>query len=196
MVQPAMLGSIDYSPHEATLRALLQAIEQKMVCIVTYQGQNRPVREHEMAVTRLVSGKQTLYAHGWKVTSKGKVEARHPLFLAVHRMGEVVLTRRTHDLATPVEDAGFGIMDGEPFTVQVNMTSTVATYMRERVFGPDQKITDSRDGGVKLSFTARSKEEVLSFVLSFGRHARVLKPQWLVDRVRQEAEAVLGNNAE
>lgn len=86
-------------------------------------------------------------------------------------------------------------MDGEPFTVELYMTSTVGTYVRERIFGPNQTISDCRDGGVNLSFTARSKSEVLSFVLSFGRHARVLKPQWLVDRVRQEAEAILASNA-
>ncbi|WP_241159341.1 MULTISPECIES: hypothetical protein [unclassified Desulfovibrio] len=73
LVQPAMLGNIDYAPFAHILTSLLRAIRQRLVCEITYA--RKPGRTYEMAVTRLVSGHGALYAHGWKVTDKGRVEA-------------------------------------------------------------------------------------------------------------------------
>ena len=63
LVQPAMLGSIDYAPFAEILATLLRAIGQRLVCEITYA--RKPDRIYEMAVTRLVSGHGALYAHGW-----------------------------------------------------------------------------------------------------------------------------------
>lgn len=189
-VQPASLGMIDYTPLQGMLHTLLRAIEQRIVCEVTYAPSGKPERVYEMAVTRLVSGRHALYVHGWKVVEKGCAKAQHPLFFAVHRIRAVQLTRRTHELTTPEEDAGFGLMDGTPFRVCVRITKEAATYVRERVFGPEQNIEDMEDGSVVLSFIARSEDELLAWVLSFGRRAYVLKPIEFAEKVRIEARAI------
>jgi predicted DNA-binding transcriptional regulator YafY len=41
-----------------------------------------------------------------------------------------------------------------------------------------------------MTFTASSEPEVLSWVLSFGDEVKALKPDWLVDRVKQTIEKV------
>ena len=189
LVQPAMLGSIDYAPFAEILATLLRAIRQRLVCEIIYA--RKPDRIYEMAVTRLVSGRGALYAHGWKVTDKGRVEALHPLFFAVHRLKDVRLTRRIHDLQSPEEEPGFGVADGAPFRVRLAVAPALAAYVRERVFGPEQHIEEAEDGGVILSFLARSGQEVLAWVLSLGRHARVLEPASLAEQVRDEARALL-----
>ena len=189
LVQAAMLGSIDYAPYAEILAKLLRAIREGLVCEITYA--RKPDRTYEMAVTRLVSGHGALYAHGWKVTDKGRVEALHPLFFAVHRLRDVRLTRRTHDLQSPVEEPGFGVMDGAPFQVRLAIAPALAGYVRERVFGPEQHIEEAGNGGIILSFIARSEQEVLAWVLSLGRHARVLEPAALARQVQDEARALL-----
>ena len=189
LVQPAMLGSIDYAPYAGILATLLRAIRQRLVCEISYA--RKPGRTYEMAVTRLVSGHGALYAHGWKVTDKGRVEALHPLFFAVHRLSDVRLTRRTHELRSPVEELGFGVADGAPFLVRIAVAPALASYVRERVFGPEQHFEEGEDGGVILSFLARSEQEILAWVLSLGRHARVLEPVSLAEQVHDEARALL-----
>lgn len=189
LVQTAMLGNIDYAPYAELLARLLCAIRERLVCEITYS--RKPGRIYEMAVTRLVSGRGALYAHGWKVTDKGRVEALHPLFFAVHRLSDVRLTRRIHELQSPEEEPGFGVADGAPFRVRLAIAPALAGYVRERVFGPEQQIEDVGDGALILSFIARSEQELLAWVLGLGRHARVLEPAAFAEAVRDEARAIL-----
>lgn len=189
VLHPALLGSIDYGPFQTILQQLLTAIETRHVCEIRYASDKNPERTHEMAVTGMVSGRQALYVRGWCVFPKGKVTARHPLFLAVHRIREVIPTRRIHVLSSPSEDVGFGIMEGEAFAVRVQFTADAALYVRERVFSPDQRIEDvGTEGSIILSFTARSEPEVLSWVMSFGSKAQALAPAWLVQEIYAEAK--------
>ena len=191
-VQPAMLGVIDHAPLQKVLPTILHAIEHRTVCLITYAAAGKPEREHEMALTNLMSGRQALYLHGWRVSDKGSPEALHPLFLAVHRIKDVVPTRRSHQLEPPAYEQGFGIMEGEPFRVRVHIARKAAAYVRERVFGPEQTVEDAPDGeGVILSFIARSEDELLGWVLSFGSKARVLEPDFMVKKVYEEAQAIL-----
>lgn len=190
--QTAMLGSLDYTPLQKVLQTILQAIEDHIVCIVTYAAAGKPEREHEMALTNLTCGRQALYLNGWSVKDKGTPKARHPLFLAIHRIKKVELTRRKHQLQPPEYEAGFGVMEGTPFRVRVHIASQAAPYVRERIFGPEQTVEDAPDGSVILSFIARSVDELLGWILSFGRRARVLEPDFMVEKVREEARAILG----
>lgn len=193
LVQPALLGVIDYAPLQDILGTVMCAIQQSIVCEITYAPPGKRERTYEMAVTRMVSGHHALYAHGWKVAPKGRAEAKHPLFLAVHRMRAAHLTKRSHELHTPKEEEGFGLIDGKVFRVTLRIAKEAANYVRERVFGPRQRIDDAGDGSVLLSFMARSEKELLSWVLSFGRSAHVLEPQDFAKRVRSEAYAILRN---
>lgn len=194
LVQPAILGGIDYAPLQRTLHTLLTAMEERTVCEIIYAPHDKAQRTHEMAVTNMVSGRSALYLRGWKVTDKGTPRAEHPLFLAVHRIQSAILTRRTHDLPPPPQEEGFGIMDGSAFTVRARMDAFTATYVRERYFGPDQRVEALENGHVLLTFTARSEPEVLSWALSFGEYITVLEPQWLVGRIVGTAQALLKNH--
>lgn len=193
LVQPALLGVIDYAPLQDILNTVMCAIQQRIVCEIVYAPPSKAECSYEMAVTRMVSGRHALYAHGWKVADKGRAEAKHPLFLAVHRMCSAHLTRRAHELHTPEEEEGFGLIDGKVFRVTLHIAKEAANYVRERVFGPRQRIEDADDGSVLLSFMARSEKELLAWVLSFGRSVRVLEPQAFAKRVRSEAYAILRN---
>lgn len=60
-------------------------------------------------------------------------------------------------------------------------------YVAERVWSNDQKLTTRSDGGLELQFTAISRPEVISWVLSFGREAELLEPVEL----RRELKALV-----
>jgi predicted DNA-binding transcriptional regulator YafY len=66
-----------------------------------------------------------------------------------------------------------------------------ALYVRERTWSQDQAVEDQADGGLTLAFTATSRPEVLSWVLSFGHQARLLEPEDLADQVQRELSETL-----
>jgi len=72
--------------------------------------------------------------------------------------------------------------------VQVEFSGFAAEYVAERIWSPDQKITKRKDGRIKLKFTASSVAEVVSWILSYGHEAKVLKPGWLVEELEEEVE--------
>lgn len=188
----AMLGTIDYDPFQIILQTLLKAISKKQICQIAYKAQDKPSRIHEMAVVGLYGSRQALYAKGWRVKDKGKAEPLHPLFLAVHRMEEIILTRRTHQIPLTHEDTQhFGLIEDTPFTVKVFFARELETYIRERRFSTEQLIETVEDG-IELTFTACSDMEVMAWILGFGSKARTIEPAWLVQRIRAELAMMAG----
>ena len=83
-------------------------------------------------------------------------------------------------------------MDGKPFRVKVTFRSATAAYVTERTWSDDQKLKSLPDGGLLLEFTATSRPEVLSWVLSFRAEAQLLEPADL----REEMTSIVENLAE
>jgi len=100
--------------------------------------------------------------------------------LAIHRMASLSLTDRVFE--TPREKkknlpAMFGFIPGQPFQAEVAFLPQAARYVAERTWSDDQKILHHRAGGLTLKFTASSRQEVISWVLGFGKQAELLAPE-------------------
>lgn len=112
--------------------------------------------------------------------------------LAVHRIVSVKTASRTFVRPRNRAKRGgrtFGFMPGQAFSVKVQFKQPAACYVAERIWSDDQKMTTRRDGGLELQFTATSRPEVISWVLSFAREAELLKPADL----RQEIADLVGD---
>ena len=90
----------------------------------------------------------------------------------------------------------FGIIKKESFEVVVEFSGFAARYVAERMWSPDQKVIKKKGGNVKLIFTASSRPELMAWVLSFGNEAKLIKPDWLVDEVRQTVDRTRGRYSE
>lgn len=62
--------------------------------------------------------------------------------------------------------------------------------MSERTWHESQRIKAARDGSITVQLELGSLEEIQRWILSWGRHVRVLEPKELAERVRDEARAV------
>ncbi len=78
-------------------------------------------------------------------------------------------------------------MKGEPFHVKMAFQPAAAAYVSERTWSDDQMLTSKADGSVILEFTATSRPEVLSWVLSFRAEAELMAPEDL----RQELTSIV-----
>lgn len=139
---------------------------------------------------KIFSYKDSVYVHAHLARAPTKPYSKpefDPL-LAIHRIKKVELTDRLFDFPNNYDfektfKQNFGIIKEDAFEVEVEFTGWAARYVSERIWSPDQKI-NKRNGTTKLTFSASSEPELISWLLSFGEEAKLLKPAWLISNVR------------
>ena len=107
----------------------------------------------------------------------------------VHRIKKVEVTDRMFEFPKrydfeEVYNRSFGIWKEGSFKVEVEVEGESAEWVQERMWSPDQKITKMRGGKIKIVFTASSDAEVVNWLLSCEHEARLIKPYWLVEKVK------------
>lgn len=184
-------GRIDYTPHGETIHRLTEAMKNHRVCLITYKSISA-VEPKKICVSPLImfSHNDALYINGL-LASKSPKNSDRPEFdpiLAVHRIQNVEITSTTfarpekYDFEKQFNNR-FGVMQDESFTVKAEFAKPVAEYVAERIWSPGQQITRLENGGLIITFNAASSREVIAKILSFGDHAQILEPAWLVDKL-------------
>ena len=184
-------GTIDYTPHQQTLRTLMQAMEQRKVCKLTYQaGMWDEPKTYYIMPLKIFAHRDTLYVHARFHKAPGK-KYRTPKFdpfLPIHRIKQIELTDTIYQYPadynfTKEFTKDFGVMKGDSFKVAAEFTGWAAQYVAERNWSEDQKIKYLGKGKIRLSFTASSEPELIGWLLSFGEDVKLLKPKWLVKAI-------------
>ncbi|MCL6621212.1 MAG: WYL domain-containing protein [Syntrophobacterales bacterium] len=196
-------GVVDYSAHQELVNTLLQAMTERRICRVRYHSPRQPEpREYAVAPLFFLSHYSSLYVRCWRMTEDGPPEIVYDnMLLAVQRLLAVTPTERTFSPPElpPESSHRFGLMQGDPFRVRLKVSPAVAAYVRERCWSDDQSLTPQPDGGLLVEFTATSRPEVVSWVLSFGPEAELLAPADLraevADLTRRMAAKYAGDRA-
>lgn len=191
-------GTIDYTPHHHNILSLVRAMDEKRICKVSYRGTfAKRAFTFYIKPFKLFSRRETIYLHAGKARTPGKkyVKWAFDPLLAVHRIEKVQITDRAFSIPDNYDferdfNKTFGVMKDKSFKVEVAFSKAAASYVSERSWSPDQKITRHKNGGIKLTFTASSEPEILSWVLSFGDRARLLKPDNLKDKIKEKIQAM------
>jgi predicted DNA-binding transcriptional regulator YafY len=189
-------GSIDYTPHQGTIRKLLQAMEEKKICKVSYQSiMEDKSKTYYLIPLKIFSHHDTIYLHARRARYPGKLykKADYDPLLAIHRFKEVELDERGFEVPSDYDfektfNNHFGVIKDEVFQVKVEFTDWSARYVAERIWSPDQKITKKGKDKIQLTFSASSEPEIISWLLSFGEEAKLLKPDWLVEEVAKKVK--------
>ncbi|NCD09348.1 MAG: WYL domain-containing protein [Negativicutes bacterium] len=196
--QCAVKGKIDYSAYEKILERLIGSIRSRQVLEVLYQSPRRhEPKKHVLVPVHIVAFHEGLYIRGWLVTERGYPEATKDITLAIHRLVCVQPTRRTLPEKAlselpPLEGGYFGLSrQTTPFEVKAQFYGGGANYVRERTWSKDDRFEDGGDGSVILNFTAQSELEVIKWILGFGTDARLLAPESLRLRVKDELRQAL-----
>jgi predicted DNA-binding transcriptional regulator YafY len=191
-------GSIDYTGHHQTIRRLIKAMDEKKICKITYKRiMADRAKTFYIKPLKVFSQKDTIYLHARMARYLGK-PYKEPDFdplLAIHRIKNLELTERSFEFPKDYDfekffNQNFGVIKEEAFKVEVEFTGYATEYVAERIWSPDQKLIKKKDGTVKLKFSASSEPELISWVLSFGDEAKVVKPSWLIDRIKQNVISI------
>jgi predicted DNA-binding transcriptional regulator YafY len=187
-------GRIDYSPFNEQLKALIKAITENLVCSVRYRANwDGQEKEYDFAPKQLTVFHEAIYADGWKVSETGKALNEHHNTLAVHRLLKVEFTgRNSKSLPAIAPDSGsFGLIEGEVFEAKIKFSPKAASYIAEREWSQGEKKTANADGSLTLTMKAKSEDELVAWVLSFGDLARILSPKWLRESLLEKVSSLL-----
>ncbi len=189
-------GSIDYTPHQQAIRALLEAMEQKKICRLTYQSITaKRAKTFYVKPLKIFSHHDTIYLHA-RLARKPGQPYKEPEFdplLAVHRIQKVDLDERPFKFPENYDfekifNRNFGIIKEDAFEVEVELSGFAARFAAERIWSPDQKVEELGEGRIKLTFNTSSEPELIAWVLSFGHEARLIRPDRLVEKVAESVK--------
>ena len=194
-------GTIDYTDHQDTIKTLIRAMEEQNICKVSYKAIFvKRAKIFYIKPLKLFSHKDALYLSARMARYPGTLykEPDFDPLLAVHRIKKVQITERKFKFPSDyhfekVFDKNFGIIKEDSFDVEVEFDGHAAVYVSERIWSPDQKMTTKKNEKIRLKFCASSEPELISWVLSFGDEAKVVKPDWLVDEIELSLKRALKN---
>jgi proteasome accessory factor B len=88
-----------------------------------------------------------------------------------------------------ITEGAFGLFRGRdeaPTRVRIRFEEKVARYVQRRMWHPTQRFRALAGGGVEMTMDVRGTVEIVSWVLGFGKTARVLEPLHLREAVLRE----------
>jgi predicted DNA-binding transcriptional regulator YafY len=195
-------GTKKYSDKDDVLDALLSGVLARRLVRYAYQGARGRAQRGVLAPFAMLMHKHGLYVLGKNVPSQvdiPDVESGEVVNWAVERFTEAEWLRNTSFVLPPsfkvddhVDDvSGVHVGKGPPQRVAVEFSKERAAYARGRTWHRTQELEEQRDGRVRLSFWCRNIAPVVSWILEWGPHARVLEPAELVEQVVQELRGAL-----
>lgn len=176
---PLLQGRRDYSPVFEPLRTLRDALIYQYRVTIDYRATGKKL------ATSYTVDPYTLIFHRGGLYLLGYAHNRSAMrTFAVERITSVRTERERFELPAdfrPQERLrnAFGIVEEEAVPIRVRFSPAVAHTVRDRIWHPSQSIAEEGNGAIVISFEAGGAMEILSWVLSYGRHAEILEPPGL-----------------
>ncbi len=180
---PLLQGRRDYEKFGDILNIVREALLYQYTINVEYRtGGNGRRSDYTVDPYTLVSYKGGLYLLGFAHNRKAMRT------FAVERICGVSMSRERFEIPgdfRPERHFGtaFGIVEEKAMRVTVRFSPAVAHAIRDRIWHPSQEMEITGDGSVILKFEAGGVMEIISWVLSYGKNAEILKPTQLREEV-------------
>ena len=179
----------DATTYDVIARLLEAILHQRVVGMDYHSMASRRDKNYVVHPHRLVHAQGGLYLWAF-VPAYGELRT-----FAVERVRRASLLEGTF---TPIAE-----LDADPFKhsmgayrgttagtsrVQIRFHPRIATYIKERSWHSSQRLKDRTDGSLVMTMDVCDDYTLRSWILSFGRAARVLAPAPLVEWISEELE--------
>ena len=189
-------GYIDYTPHQDIICTLIESMNERRVCKISYRAvMSSRAKTFYIKPLKIFSYQDAVYLHARMAKTPGKryYEPDFDPLLAVHRFKTVEMTSRNYELPQNYDfdkifKQNFGVMKEDEFEVEIEFKGWAAMFVQERIWSPDQKIEKIGRNIIRLTFTASSEPELMSWLLSFGEEAKLVRPGKLLKSILQKTQ--------
>tara|TARA_R110002111_G_C5980116_1_gene371039 strand:- start:202 stop:1218 length:1017 start_codon:yes stop_codon:yes gene_type:complete len=187
---------VNYAERAELIDQLMLAIEDHRLTVITYQSlrSTEPVTLYDIHPYALIFHKGALYLIAWSL-DHGAIRT-----FKIDRISEVDVQPKLMTFQRPKDfhpakflEHSFGIFAEErvPQTIRIRFSPQVVRILQEKKFHSSQRLSQKNDGSVLAEYQLTGFEEIRSWLLSFGRHARVLEPEELVETIREELDLMV-----
>jgi predicted DNA-binding transcriptional regulator YafY len=188
-------GKFDYHLHNILFEEILQAILSKQWLNITYLDIFTTEIHHQFALFR------------------GFFFFRGSIFFIAfvpRKHGDVAIPLENIKNSIPAEpyndfvpefnaqtffENRYGVSDGELIDVEMQFSPEIAPLYASRQWHPKQEVFPQQDDSVIIKFPIILNEEFVKWTMSIGKGLKILSPQVLIDKVKEQYQAFLDLNS-
>ena len=180
-----------YRQHKETIDRITQAISQARTVQMRYYSASR-----NTTTRREVDPYRLWYAAGGLYLIAHCHLRKDVRMFAVERIRSIFLTDHPYqmtlgfDIEDYVQDALL-VMRGRRVEVELLFAKAAAAWMKDKVWHPSQRVNQLKDGRLKMTLKVADTNELVGWILSFGSQVRVIRPDALRQKVKDEAKKIL-----
>ena len=174
---------------QKVFECVFKAVKTKRVLSFKYRSLSRTEFVSKFFdVYKIICQKANWYALGYDH------EAKDIRVYALSRIKNISVRDEKFEIPSDFDinkviDPAFGIWYNKEPAVEYELlfSPNVKNYIIEREWHPDQKLIENDDGSVTLKFSSNQKQQVQSWVLSFGDKVKVVGPNDLKNNIKEIA---------
>ena len=180
----------DYRRHQRTIDLVTQAIDKSRTAQMRYYSASR-----NAAARREVDPYRLWYAAGGLYLIAYCHLRKDVRMFAVERIRSITLTDHPYQMPLGfnvdeyLQDALI-VMRGRRIEVELLFSKAAAAWVKDRTWHPSQETFPLKDGRLKMTLKVADTAELAGWILSFGGQIRVVRPDALKEKIKQEAGKV------
>jgi predicted DNA-binding transcriptional regulator YafY len=192
------LFSIGLGPHKSyhqykqTVDLITQAIDKTRTAQIRYFSASRNTTSR-----REVDPYRLWYASGGLYLIAYDHLRKDVRMFAVERIRSITLTDHPYqmplgfDVEAYVQDA-LMIMRGRRIDVELLFSKKAAAWVKDKLWHSSQETLLMKDGRLRMLLKVADTDELVGWILSFASQVRVVRPESLLVKVRDEARKIAG----
>jgi predicted DNA-binding transcriptional regulator YafY len=179
-----------YRRHQETIDRISQAVSHAKTAQLRYYSASR-----NTTTRREVDPYRLWYAAGGLYLIAHCHLRKDVRMFAVERIRSVSLTDHPYQMPLGfsveeyVQDA-LMVMRGRRIEVELLFSKAAASWVKDRTWHPSQETSLSKDGRLRMTLKVADTAELVGWILSFGSQVRVIRPDALRGKVKEEAGKV------
>ncbi|TAK06447.1 WYL domain-containing protein [bacterium] len=182
-----------YQQHRETVDRITQAIDKARTAQIRYFSASR-----NKTSRREVDPYRLWYAAGGLYLIAHCHLRRDVRMFAVERISSITLTDHPYqmplgfNLDEYVQDA-LMVMRGRRIEVELLFSKSVAVWVKDKSWHSSQETSLLKDGRLRMTLKVADTTELVGWILSFGSQVRVVRPEMLRTKVKEEARKIFGS---
>ena len=171
---------------------LNEAIKKRLVITIDYLSNDNVVRSRNIQPYKLY-----MYNNQWFVLAYCEL-AKGYRYFKLCRIEKYKNTGKkfSRDIFFKESDYfdNFGMTrNSEDYHIKLQLFGAAAMYVKDYIYGKNQKITNGENGSTILEVDLRYKSNVVRFVMQFVGECKVIEPEWLKEDVKNTCLRIINS---